>query len=423
MLEPVETEQLRFDYSLVADDVREAVQEDTRLIHRTVAGSVITIGQALLRTKERLGHGLFGQWLAAEFAWTVRTAQRLMSVPENLKYDNLSQLAIGRSALFLLAETQTPESVRDRALALAESGVRVTHAMVRELLEPDIVVDLDTKARIGHAILDELTAAGVGVDVRTDPVSGQDILVRDDDGGITPAARDWILAEVPEEWSAGGRLEYDDDMVIGLAGEAVMEYMQEWAPDEQGEEEEEDEGGAPVRLADHQLIHSSKTVEWYTPPEYLALVREVLGPIELDPASTPAANQFVQAERFYTAAQDGMRQEWRARTVFCNPPYGKWRNLSVAGLFAGKLIAACEAGDVAEAILLVCANTGTEWFQPLFRYPICFAEDRIAFIDKNLVEQRSPSAQNAFVYLGPKPERFLSVFRAIGSVVRLVEDR
>ncbi|SRR6266704_2774338 len=41
-----------------------------------------------------------------------------------------------------------------------------------------------------------------------------------------------------------------------------------------------------------------ESAEWYTPLPYLAAVREVLGTIELDPASCTEANDTVQAVRF-----------------------------------------------------------------------------------------------------------------------------
>jgi Protein of unknown function (DUF3102) len=37
-------------------------------------------GAALVRTKEALPHGAFSNWLAAEFGWSERTAQRFMAV-------------------------------------------------------------------------------------------------------------------------------------------------------------------------------------------------------------------------------------------------------------------------------------------------------------------------------------------------------
>jgi hypothetical protein len=42
--------------------------------------------------------------------------------------------------------------------------------------------------------------------------------------------------------------------------------------------------------ANHQLLNSSASAEWFTPPHYIKAVREVLGRIDLDPASCEAEN-------------------------------------------------------------------------------------------------------------------------------------
>jgi hypothetical protein len=44
--------------------------------------------------------------------------------------------------------------------------------------------------------------------------------------------------------------------------------------------------------------------EWYTPQHCIRAVKEVLGNIELDPASSPEANQYVKAHRYFTIEED-----------------------------------------------------------------------------------------------------------------------
>ncbi len=57
-------------------------------------------------------------------------------------------------------------------------------------------------------------------------------------------------------------------------------------------------------------LTSKETVEWYTPPEYTALARQVMGSIDLDPASNELAQTWIKATTFYTAANDGL-STWR----------------------------------------------------------------------------------------------------------------
>lgn len=68
--------------------------------------------------------------------------------------------------------------------------------------------------------------------------------------------------------------------------------------------------------------HQSNTDEHGTPPEYVAAAREVLGRIDLDPASSETFNEVVGAKHFWTAADNGyLKDPWFGR-VFLNPPGG-----------------------------------------------------------------------------------------------------
>ena len=44
------------------------------------------------------------------------------------------------------------------------------------------------------------------------------------------------------------------------------------------------------------------------------------GSIDLDPASSEAANELVQAKRFFTPKEDGFNQSWKAKNVYLYPP-------------------------------------------------------------------------------------------------------
>jgi hypothetical protein len=66
-------------------------------------------------------------------------------------------------------------------------------------------------------------------------------------------------------------------------------------------------------------------VEWYTPREYVDAAREVLGAIDLDPATSAVAQRTIQASRFFTREDDGLQHEWHGR-VWLNPPYARGGN-------------------------------------------------------------------------------------------------
>lgn len=78
-------------------------------------------------------------------------------------------------------------------------------------------------------------------------------------------------------------------------------------------------------MNDFAARHSSETAEHFTPPAIIELARAVLGGIDLDPASSDAANENVKAVGFYTAGMNGYERPWTGR-VFLNPP-GGWNDI------------------------------------------------------------------------------------------------
>lgn len=167
------------------------------------------------------------------------------------------------------------------------------------------------------------------------------------------------------------------------------------------------------------------TNEWYTQLRYIKAAKDVMGSIELDPASCAAANQIVQAARYYTKEQDGLSQDWSSRSLWLNPPYGKVRGRSVCGMFIARLIQEYQTGRVEQAILLTMADTSTQWFQWLRDYPVCFAHHKVHFYTTNPT-QANPTASHRhgtiFVYFGRHEDRFLQVFGGrIGDIWKRVD--
>jgi DNA N-6-adenine-methyltransferase (Dam) len=75
--------------------------------------------------------------------------------------------------------------------------------------------------------------------------------------------------------------------------------------------------------------------EWFTPIEYVDRVRDVLGEIDLDPASHALAQKIIRAARFFTREDDGLTKDWSGR-VWLNPPYAQ----PLIGQFVDKLVLA-----------------------------------------------------------------------------------
>jgi hypothetical protein len=155
--------------------------------------------------------------------------------------------------------------------------------------------------------------------------------------------------------------------------------------------------------------------EWYTPAEYTEAARRVMGGIDLDPASTPFANETVQAETIYTKEDDGLSVQWYGR-VFLNPPY----SYPKVEQFTTRLIDEAAAGNISQAILLVNNSSDTDWFQALLaRFPACFTDGRVRFY-RDTGEYFGTRQGQTFFYIGPNREKFNAVFGAYGVVVKAV---
>lgn len=175
---------------------------------------------------------------------------------------------------------------------------------------------------------------------------------------------------------------------------------------------------APVVVSSPNRAYknSSESNEWYTPPYVIELAREVMGDIDLDPASSREANLKVKAGEIFSEETDGLLQDWFGR-VWLNPPYG-----DEAGKFAHKLVEEYENGNVEQALLLVAARTDNQWFRKLRKYPRCFLFGRIKFIDGQTGEiAQSAGFPSMVVYFGDDLPKFAQVFKEFGDVYTLWE--
>lgn len=183
---------------------------------------------------------------------------------------------------------------------------------------------------------------------------------------------------------------------------------------------------------------SSGSFDYGTPTVWVEGAREVMGGIDLDPASSPAFNRIVQARAILTIADNALdpQRRWFGN-LWVNPPYnpavkGKPEVSFLHVKFIQKLIAQYTNGNVAQACLLVNAETGMPWFKPLWQYAVCLAYERIKFYqvfdglegpDSVAVTQTQPTHNNALVYLPPLLDRFdhlnrfEEVFAPLGRVI------
>lgn len=153
--------------------------------------------------------------------------------------------------------------------------------------------------------------------------------------------------------------------------------------------------------------------EWYTPPEYIAMARTVLGGIDVDPASSEIAQETIQAGQYYSLENDAFQHEWYGR-VWLNPPYSQ----PLIGQFIDKLLGELAAGHTTSAILLTHNYTDTAWFHAAAQQAaaVCFPQGRIRFVSA-LGDIAAPMQGQAFFYFGTEADRFVATFHAIGLVL------
>jgi len=164
------------------------------------------------------------------------------------------------------------------------------------------------------------------------------------------------------------------------------------------------------------MLHTGDQ-ESYTPEQYIESAREVMGSIDVDPASNEFANETVKAKTYYTVEDDGLTKEWNGN-VFLNPPY----EFPLIKNFVDKLLEEYRAGRTKRAILLTNNNTDTQWFHDAGRVSgiICFTRGRINFYKKDgSVSQ--PTNGQAFFYFGDEPEKFKASFRQYGWVGTVIK--
>lgn len=174
--------------------------------------------------------------------------------------------------------------------------------------------------------------------------------------------------------------------------------------------------GQQVRQARKSVIQpcaskASHVSEWFTPAVYAQRAANVMGRIDLDPASCHAANQAVDAAQYYTVEDDGLDQPWFGR-VFMNPPYTR----TLIQQFCEKLVEQYLAGHVTQAVVLVNNATETRWFQALLSVAsaVCLPIGRVQFWHPD--KPVTPRQGQALLYLGDNTAGFTTAFKDLGNV-------
>lgn len=160
---------------------------------------------------------------------------------------------------------------------------------------------------------------------------------------------------------------------------------------------------------------------WCTPPKYVNAIKKFWdGEIDLDPCSNDFS--IVRAKTEYKLPEtDGLKQEWRFKRIYVNPPYGADRK---RGTTIKDWLAKCaKAHDeyASEVISLIPVATNTlHWKKCIFGHAtaICFLYDtRLRFLVDGADTGKGAPMACCLVYWGNNFTRFYEHFIEFGAVV------
>jgi len=167
------------------------------------------------------------------------------------------------------------------------------------------------------------------------------------------------------------------------------------------------------KIASPHVAKSTGENEWYTPKKYIDAARNVMGGIDVDPASSNIANQTVKAKKYYTIKDNGLTKPWSGR-VWMNPPYSQ----PLINEFSQTFVDKYNSFEVLEACILINNATETVWLQGLLNIcsKICFIKSRIKFIDVEGNASGSPLQGQLILYFGNNNQKFKNNFSIFGII-------
>lgn len=189
--------------------------------------------------------------------------------------------------------------------------------------------------------------------------------------------------------------------------------------------------------------HLSQSAERYTPGYIVAPGRDALGGFDLDPSSCAKANQIIQADKFFTAEDDGLAWLWEGRLIVNPPgtckvlvgmdgkkevhefpgcgtllPNGKRRSTCSCGYvkrFWEKLVMYVDEGDVEAAIWIGFNCSQLQTLQGCAVSPLdfltCFVDHRVKYLDQDLKPLSSPPHNSYVTLVSPPGSKYDKAFK------------
>jgi hypothetical protein len=181
--------------------------------------------------------------------------------------------------------------------------------------------------------------------------------------------------------------------------------------------------------------------EYITNYDLTAAAHELLGGIELDVASSKVANEYVQAENYFTPSEDGLNiKDWYGR-VYLFPPSGayfwnkkeeRWKMTRASSpsltsshaVWFRKLYKSWWNNDIEQGLYFTNCPDMIRYEQKIFDFPVCIlrtAPTLIKNTSQGITTQRT--CTSLLVYLQPKgdptffTERFIEIYSPKGRII------
>ncbi|MBK8989274.1 MAG: hypothetical protein IPM39_24955 [Chloroflexi bacterium] len=209
-----------------------------------------------------------------------------------------------------------------------------------------------------------------------------------------------------------------------------------------------------MALAHQLILQTSYKVEYYTDPLITAAARRVMGSIDLDPASSPTANQTIMAGAFFSApepqlvsqaadglpvyqiAKGGLAHEWHGN-IWMNHPFGAResacksrcqknkcpeRGFHIANNQPGNedwiahLVTEYSHGHIQQACCITWASTSETWFRPLYDGLMCNLIPRTGYILPDGTKKPGATKGSVVTYFGDNWQAFVQEFAPLGAI-------
>lgn len=189
------------------------------------------------------------------------------------------------------------------------------------------------------------------------------------------------------------------------------------------------------------LRQRAEDFELITNYDLIAAANALMGNIDLDPASSKFANDYVQAEHYYTPSDDGLNQQQWFGNVYVFPPNGayfwdaplnRWkitrssaRTLSSShAVWFRRLYREWVGGQIKQGLYFTNCPDMIRYEQKIFDFPICILKTKPILVKRTSTEvSNHVTATSMVIYLPPVDssgeavENFVDIYSPKGRVL------